>query len=69
MISGQGHENVAKYILQALYFICPKCLWLSKNGFNMTNKSGGGGGDGNGNGRWRPPRQGWLITMTSQWTR
>ena len=30
MISGQGHENVAKYILQALYFICPKCLWLSK---------------------------------------
>ena len=68
---GQGHPKVTQYIFPDPYFLCPKYLRSSLNGFDVRSKSHcGGGGDGGGGGRGRGggnelktechPRLGWL---------
>ena len=49
---GQGHQKVIQYIFPDLYFLCPKYLRWSSNGFDVRSKShcGGGGGGGRGGG-------------------
>ena len=52
MTLSQGHQKVIQYILPDLYFLCPKYLRFSSNGFDVTSKSpcsGGGRGRGGGN--------------------
>ena len=41
---GQGHQKFIQYIFPDLYFLCPKYLRLSSNGFDVTRKSLCGGG-------------------------
>ena len=51
---GQGHQKVIQYIFPDLYFLCPKYLRFSLNGFDVRSKSHcgcGGGGGGRGRGR------------------
>ena len=48
----QGHRKVIQYIFLDLYFLCPKYLRWSSNGFDVRSKSHGGGGGG-GRGRRR----------------
>ena len=52
VILGQGHPKVIQYIFPDLYFLCPKYLKSSPNGFDVRSKShcGGGGGRGRGGG-------------------
>ena len=45
--SGQGHQKVIQYIFPYLYFLCPKYLNWSSNGFDVRSKSHCGGGGGN----------------------
>ena len=48
---GQGHQKVIQYIFPDLYFLCPKYLRWSSNGFDVRRKSlcSGGGERGGGN--------------------
>ena len=52
MTLGQGQQKVIQYIFPDLYFLCPKYLRWSWNGFDVRSKShcGGGGGGGRGGG-------------------
>ena len=43
---GQGQRKVIQYIYPDLYFLCPKYLRLSANGFDVRGKSRVGGGGG-----------------------
>ena len=44
---GQGHQKVIQYIFPDLYFLCPKYLRWSSNGFDVRSKSHCDGGGGN----------------------
>ena len=46
---GQGHRKVMQYIFPDLYFLSPKHLSFSWNGFGVRNKSYCGGGRGSRN--------------------
>ena len=43
---GQGHQKVMQYNFPDPYFICPKYVWFSRNGFDVRSKSNCGGGGG-----------------------
>ena len=52
-------ERSPSTFLPDLYFICPKYLWSSSNGFDVRSKSHCGGGGGKEMKTWSHPRLGW----------
>ena len=65
MTLGEGHQMVIQYIVPDLYFLCPKYLRFSSNGFDVRSKSVCGSGGRGGpavetNWKHSHPRLGWL---------